>query len=139
MQIKGNSGSITVQYLFSSVVIKMDRYNAYFKKKELIELKNFLSDCLREIKSKDKNKKMVSDWIKERIDSFGNPIQSPKMKVRIETQNRREGNIRPPADIRLPLVGEKKIHLGIEDISCFVRQIKDVLLEIRLEEKAKQK
>ena len=117
----------------------MDRYNAYFKKKELIELKNFLSDCLREIKSKDKNKKMVSDWIKERIDSFGNPIQSPKMKVRIETQNRREGNIRPPADIRLPLVGEKKIHLGIEDISCFVRQIKDVLLEIRLEEKAKQK
>lgn len=31
------------------------------------------------------------------------------------------------------------VYLGIEDVSCFVREIKNALLEIRLEKKAKQK
>lgn len=50
----------------------MDRYNVYLKQKQLVELKNFLLDCLRTLK-KNKKDKLLLDWLKEKSNSFNTP------------------------------------------------------------------
>jgi hypothetical protein len=112
----------------------MDRYNVYLKQTQLVELKNFLLDCARTLRENKKNK-ILLDWLNEKGSSFD------------EEQRMRVNSCQTEVCIRAPLnvmstapIGQTTlvVYLGLEAINYFVRDIKDALLEIRLEEKAKK-
>ena len=135
MIISDSSGFIEIQYLYSSVLIKMDRYNVYLKQDKLVELKNILLDCLRTLRENEKNK-ALSEWLKEKSrDSFGAIKNTMMVDVKLQ-----EVCIKPPSKIRSSgPIGRTNltVYLRVEDLSCFIRKIKTALLQIRL--KAKQK
>ena len=143
MMISDGSGTIEVQYLYSSIIIKMDRYNVYLKHEKLVGLKNLLLDCLRTLRENQSNK-LISDWIKEKSRATGCCCSDAKNTMLVDTvkSNGKEACIKPPKDLRtMGPIGKTTltVYLGIEDLSCFVRKIKSALLEIRLNKKAKQK
>lgn len=140
--IKSDCGTISVQGLFSSVMIRTDRYSVFLKPKQLVELKNLLSDCLRSLKENKKNK-VLSKWIKEK-DTYYN-FRRHKMTVYIPPKSLcksyRDVGITVPLNISPSNIGITNliVYLGLEEVNCFIRDIKNALLKIRLEKKANKK
>jgi hypothetical protein len=119
----------------------MDRYTLFLKQKELVELKNLLSECLRSLRENKKNKEL-SDWLKERDNPYGKLENTHRMRVFVPSNlcptSYRDVNISAPSNVRPNGATGLCIYLGLEGTSCFVRNVKDALLEIRLEDKKKK-
>lgn len=138
MIISDGSGTIEVQYLYSSILIKMNRYNVYLKPKKLVKLKNLLLDCLRTLRENTKNK-ALSDWLKEKSSNYS---VSPVKNTMIVDIRNKEVCIQPPTGLRtIGPIGHTtlNVYLGLKDLNCFIRLIKCSILKIRLDKKAKQK